>query len=193
MTARVMLVSPAMNQAAREHRFDDGAPLDPAGLRQARAAAHSLPRADRHLCAPTARSRETAAALGLDARPASELHDLDVGAWQGLTLDEVTATAPEAVATWLSDCTAAPHGGESVAALIDRIGTWLEAQGADAGRVLAVAEPAVIRAAVVHALDLPVTAFWRLDVQPLSLTKLSGRSRRWNLQCGLPLARGGGA
>jgi broad specificity phosphatase PhoE len=63
----------------------------------------------------------------------------------------------------------------------------------DAGRVLAVTEPAVTRAAIVRALALPAEAFWRLDVAPLTLTELSGRSGRWNLRCGRPLARDGAA
>ena len=45
----------------------------------------------------------------------------------------------------------------------------------------------MIRAALVHALDLPPRTFWRLDVAPLTATELSGRSDRWNLRCGLPL------
>ncbi|WP_225796217.1 histidine phosphatase family protein [Streptomyces aculeolatus] len=55
-------------------------------------------------------------------------------------------------------------------------------------RVVAVAEPAAVRAAVVHALDLPSAAFWRLDVPPLTGTELTGRAGRWNLRCGIPLA-----
>ncbi|MYW28196.1 histidine phosphatase family protein, partial [Streptomyces sp. SID2119] len=44
MTVRVMLVSPAMNAALREARFDGDAPLDRAGERSARAAAAAVPR-----------------------------------------------------------------------------------------------------------------------------------------------------
>ncbi|WP_414170244.1 histidine phosphatase family protein [Streptoverticillium reticulum] len=187
MTVRVMLVSPAAGPALRDHRFDDGASLDAAGLQQARAAAAALPGADRYLCAPAVRCRETAAALGLDAHAAADLRDLDVGAWTGRTLDEVAASAPHDLAAWLADPAAAPHGGESATALVERIGAWLDGRGGESGRVLAVAEPAVIRAAVVHALGLPPAVFWRLDVHPLSLTTLSGRAGRWNLHCGRPL------
>ncbi|WP_441246434.1 histidine phosphatase family protein [Kitasatospora sp. McL0602] len=59
---------------------------------------------------------------------------------------------------------------------------------AHGGRTVAVAEPAVIRATVVHALSLPPTSFWRLDVVPLSVTELSGHAGRWNLRCGETLA-----
>ncbi|GHG52512.1 histidine phosphatase family protein [Streptomyces griseocarneus] len=189
MTTRVMLISPATGSALRAARFDDGSPLDEAGVRDARAAAGALPRADLAVTAPAPRCRQTAAALGLDgAEPVSALRDLETGRWRGRSLDEVMAAEPEAVAAWLADPDAAPHGGESVTALTDRVGAWLDGRAEDGGRVLAVVEPAVVRAALVHALGLPAAAFWRLDVSPLSLTELSGRAGRWNLRCGRPLA-----
>ncbi|WP_344097888.1 histidine phosphatase family protein, partial [Streptomyces stramineus] len=147
--------------------------------------------ASTRLTAPSARCRQTARALGLDARPEPGLRDLDAGRWRGLTLEEVAAAEPEAVATWLADPEAAPHGGESVRALADRTGGWLDSLAGGDGRVLAVVEPAVVRALVVHALGLPPHAFWRLDVPPLSLTGLSGRAGRWNLRCGRPLGPAG--
>ncbi|MEV6671209.1 histidine phosphatase family protein [Streptomyces sp. NPDC051162] len=187
MTVRVMLVSPAMNMALRQPRFDDGASLDHVGLRQARAAAGALPEAGRYLRGPSTRCRETADALGLDAEQAGDLRDLDVGRWHGRTLDDVSTAEPRAVATWLSDPLATPHGGESLSALTARVGGWLDAGSDESGRILAVVEPAVVRAAAVHALGLPLHTFWRLDVPPLTLTTLTGRSGRWNLRCGQPL------
>lgn len=195
---RITLVAPAVNAALRQVRFDD-APPDAAGVRRARVAAAALPRHDMAFTAPSERCRGTAAALGLDAAVAPELGDLDVGRWRGRSLDEVGQRAPEEVAAWLSDPAAAPHGGESLLALVERIGVWLEARKegsaspsgpAREGRLLAVVEPAVARAALVHALGLPASAFWRLDVAPLTATELSGRAGRWNLRCGHPLAEG---
>ncbi|MFF2536039.1 histidine phosphatase family protein [Streptomyces cyaneofuscatus] len=189
MTVRVMLVSPAMNAALREARFDGDAPLDRAGERSARAAAAAVPRSGAVLSGPSERCLGTAAALGLAARAEPALTGWDLGRWSGRRLDEVGAAEPDAVAAWIGDPSAAPHGGESLRALVERVGGWLDGVlGAEEGGVLAVAEPAVVRAAVVHALDLPVEAFWRLDVAPLVLTELSGRSGRWNVRLGRPLA-----
>ncbi|NEW69449.1 histidine phosphatase family protein [Streptomyces rhizosphaericus] len=195
---RITLVAPAVNAALRQVRFDDGPP-DAAGSRRAAAAAAALPHHDMAFTAPSERCRGTAAALGLDAVVTPELRDLDMGRWRGRSLDEVGQEAPEEVAAWLSDPAAAPHGGETLLELVERIGAWLDARReepapatppapARAARLLAVVEPAVVRAALVHALGLPAPAFWRLDVAPLTATELSGRAGRWNLRCGHPLA-----
>jgi broad specificity phosphatase PhoE len=182
-----MLISPAITAALREARFDDGCPLDASGLRLARSAAGTLPAADRTVASPTARCRETADALGLEAVAVPELAGLDAGRWRGATLAEVSAREPEALAHWLADPTSAPHGGESVHALCDRVAVWLETTTEVTGRAVAVAEPEVIRAAAVRALGAPEAAFWRMDVPPLTAVHLSGRPGRWNVRLGLPL------
>ncbi|MFF4578062.1 histidine phosphatase family protein [Streptomyces sp. NPDC001389] len=111
----------------------------------------------------------------------------DMGAWAGRTLDEVAAEDPEAVHRWLTDPEfAPPGGGESVAALIARTGEHLA--GLEPGRHHVVVAQAVVRAAVVSALELPAAAFWRLDVRPDTVTALSGRAGRWNLLVGAPRA-----
>ncbi|MEU5631692.1 histidine phosphatase family protein [Streptomyces rishiriensis] len=213
MTSRVTFVSPAMNASLRQARFDDGDSIDAGGAARARAVAGALPTGVRVVTSPTVRCRETAAALGLGAvgvtgpaasaaeatEPAEpvnpmepvepvepvELAGLDVGRWRGLTLAEVGAAEPEAVARWLADPGSAPHGGESVEDLCARVARWLESSRAE-GRTLAVVEPEIVRAAVVHVLGTPLTAFWRLDVPPLTATSISGRGGRWNLRLGHP-------
>ncbi|MFJ3670867.1 histidine phosphatase family protein [Streptomyces sp. NPDC090106] len=187
MTSQVMLISPAITAALREARFDDGCGLDPSGARLARSAAGTLPAAERVLVSPTVRCRETAAALGLDALEAPELAALDAGRWRGASLADVSASEPAELARWLGDPEAAPHGGESVRALCDRVGTWLIALAPLSGRTVAVAEPEIVRAAVVRALGAPESAFWRTDVTPLTAVELSGRAGRWNVRVGSPL------
>ncbi|MER6118041.1 histidine phosphatase family protein [Streptomyces sp. NPDC001743] len=189
MAVRVMLVSPAMNAALREARFAGDAPLDASGLREARAAGATLPSVDRAVRGPSRRCALTADALGMQATAEPEARDWELGRWAGSRLDEVSTSEPEAVAAWLTDPSASPHGGESLLGLCARVGAWLDSlDGGGPGRVLAVVEPAVVRAAVVGALELPPQAFWRIDVAPLALTELSGWAGRWNLRCGRPLA-----
>ncbi|WP_190217873.1 histidine phosphatase family protein [Streptomyces griseosporeus] len=187
MTSRVMLISPGMNAALREARFDDGRPLDEAALRAARAASGALPAAQAVWCSPTVRCEQTARALGLAAVPVPALAGLDAGRWRGATLAEVTAAEPEALAAWLADPEAAPHGGESVRALCDRVEDWLATAADTDGRTLAVVEPEVVRAAVVRTLGAADTAFWRTDVPPLSAVEFTGRAGRRNVKVGRPL------
>ncbi|WP_326800163.1 histidine phosphatase family protein [Streptomyces sp. NBC_01808] len=207
-----MLVTPAVNAELRHAVFGADEPLDAAGRRAAeRAGAHAGASLRTHTpayAAPSVRCRQTADALGLAAEPEAELADWDVGRWRGRGLEELTAAEGEAVRAWLTDPAAAPHGGESLLQLRGRVGVWLDGLTGPAGtggtestdstnntdstptpthRVVAVAEPAAVRAAVVHALDLPSAAFWRLDVPPLTRTELTGRAGRWNLRCGIPL------
>ncbi|MFA7762026.1 histidine phosphatase family protein [Streptomyces sp. NPDC048723] len=112
------------------------------------------------------------------------LRGLATGEWAGRTLDEVADRDPAAVHAWLSDPGYVPPGGESVDALITRVGAELAGLAGGTHRV--VVEQAVVRAAVVHALELPAAAFWRLDVRPESVTTLTGRAGRWNLLVGQP-------
>ena len=188
MTVRVTLVSAAMSTALREARFDDGGPLEPAGLHEAEAAATDFPPDGRAFASPSVRCAQTAAALGLAARPVPALAGCSMGRWTGRTLAEVAAAEPDAVARWPVDPDAAPHGGESLSAFLARIGTWLDGLRDTApharGPVLAVVEPDVVRAAALHALGAPAPAFWRLDVRPLTVTELSGRAGRWNVRWG---------
>ncbi|OKI96795.1 histidine phosphatase family protein [Kitasatospora sp. CB01950] len=186
MTVRVMLVAPAVGGELREARFGADRPLAEAELTPVRA--RTAPPATTVLSAPSPRCRQTAEALGLTAAVEPALADAEAGSWRGRALAEVAATDPAAVQSWLGDAEFAPPGGESVTALCARLGRWLGSL--EDGSVLAVAEPAAIRAALVHALDLPPAAFWRLDVAPLTVTRLSGRAGRWNLRTGAPLPQG---
>ncbi|MGC9539036.1 histidine phosphatase family protein [Streptomyces sp. UG1] len=191
MTVRLTLVCAAA-PTGREVRFADTVP-DERALRQARAIGDGLSSADLRRTAPSQRCRLTATALGWDAVPEEPaLRELDMGRWRGRGLDEVAADAPDALGAWLTDPQAAPHGGESVAELCRRVAAWADGLDADAGRVQAVVDQAVARAAVVHALSAPERSFWRVDVPPLAVVRLTGRGGRWNLRMGAISTAAGG-
>ncbi|RSO05390.1 histidine phosphatase family protein [Streptomyces sp. WAC 06783] len=184
MTTRVTLISPSFDDALHAVRFPADEALTPAGLRRARAArpaAAALP-ADRALTSPSARCRETAEALGLRAAPDPGAAGCAMGRWRGLALEDVLAAEPEGVAAWLADPDSAAHGGEPLTRFLGRVTDWLTGLAAEGGRVVAVVEPDVVRAAVVCALGAPPSSFWRVDVPPLTVTALSGRDGRWNVR-----------
>lgn len=185
MTTRVTLISPARNEASEEIRFDDGRPLSATGLRAARVAAGTLPPAERVFASPSLRCAQTAEALGLeDVTTAHDAAGCAMGRWQGRALEEVSAAEPESVGRWLSEAGSAPHGGESVVQLCARVHGWLAELAGRPGRVVAVVEPDVVRAAVLSALGAPPQSLWRVDVEPLTAVELSGRDARWNLKTG---------
>ncbi|MGW0083361.1 histidine phosphatase family protein [Streptomyces sp. NPDC003393] len=186
MPLRVTFVAAARSSPLLAERFDDDRPLDQAGWEELqRVAGELLPLAAAELryCSPTPRCRATGDALGYAPLVQPALRDCDMGRWRGLTLGEAMAREPQAVDAWLADPRSTPHGGEPLLAFIARVGGWLDTRPVeDSGRIVAVAEPSVIRAALVYALKAPPATYWNIDVRPLAATTVSGRSGRWNLR-----------
>jgi len=181
VTTRFSLISHAATQALRRAAFPLDESLDQQEITKINALGWTAPKAQKILTAPEQRTQQTAHALGLAATVTSGLRDFDYGIWRGRELTELQTQDPEGVATWLADPAASPHGGESIATLIDRVGTWLDQQRED-GHTIAVTHPAVIRSAVVHVLNAPVQSFWRIDIAPLSLTDLRFNGKLWTLR-----------
>ncbi|MGW2510363.1 histidine phosphatase family protein [Streptomyces scopuliridis] len=186
MGVRVTLVAAARSSDLYDERFDDDRPLDRAGWYEMQRVAHALvplSAADLRYCSPTLRSRTTGDALGYAPLAQPALRDCDMGRWRGFTLAEVMAREPAAVDAWVTDPRSAPHGGETLLAFISRIGGWLDTRPAeDIAAIVAVAEPAVVRAALVYALKAPPRTYWYVDVQPLSTVTLTGTPGRWSLR-----------
>ncbi|WP_036413408.1 histidine phosphatase family protein [Mycobacterium gastri] len=174
---RLTLVSHAMTDAMAAARFPVDEPLSDIGRRQAEAVVGlDIRETTSQLSGPERRARQTAELLGLNPTTESRLADLDCGRWRGETLASVDA---EKLTAWLTDPVQAPHGGESIVDLIDRVAGWLASL---AGNTVAVTHPAVIRAAILVALDIPPKSFWRIDIAPLSRTVMHFRERRWTLR-----------
>lgn len=155
-------------------------PLDDAGRAAAAALAGTLGRGQA-LTSPARRARDTAAAAALDAAVEPLIAECDFGSWAGRTLAEVHEADPAGAGAWMLDPDACPHGGESLRALLARVGGWMDAQAALDGRAIAVTHGGVVKAAVVHALGAPPAAFWRIDVTPLAVTELHAHDGRWTV------------
>jgi broad specificity phosphatase PhoE len=81
----------------------------------------------------------------------------------------------------LRDPAVAPHGGESILHLMQRVAEWLGGEQAHHRRSIVVTHATIIRAAIVYAIEAAPQSFWRIDIAPLSFTRLSGANGRWNL------------
>jgi broad specificity phosphatase PhoE len=175
---RLTLVSHAMTDAMAAGRFPTDEPLNAQGHRQVDACVELGP-TDATYCAPEKRTRQTAELLGLPARVEPLLADLDCGRWRG---DVLGGVRPADLAIWLTDPTRAPHGGESVVDLVARVRRWMDTLSRRRGRLVAVTHPAVVRAAILVALDAPPKSFWRIDIAPVSRTVLHFRGHAWTLR-----------
>jgi broad specificity phosphatase PhoE len=131
---------------------------------------------------PERRAEETAAALGLVAVACDALRAWSAGVWSGQAVARVAEHDPEGFQAWRTNPDAAPVGGESLNTLISRVAGWTRAQTPIAGRVLVIADAAVIRALVVHVLEGDPRTFWRLEVPPLSVSVVQHAHNEWRLR-----------
>ncbi|MFI7705775.1 histidine phosphatase family protein [Nonomuraea sp. NPDC049480] len=146
--------------------------------------------------APAAAARQTAAAAGLVAGVVPALAEADCGRWRGLPYEQVAREEPDALARWLADPHAAPHGGESLADLAARVASWLDsvcaqdeavgvapqrAPGRGGPKAVVVCDVGVIRAALGHALGLEPSRTARFDLAPLSVTELTATRDGWRV------------
>jgi broad specificity phosphatase PhoE len=120
---------------------------------------------------------ETAEMLGLPVVVDTVWADQDFGHWAGRSLDELAASEPTALRQWLGDPDFAPGGGESLTALVTRIGRALDAPHPD-GLTVVVSSPAVVRACVVAALGAAPRACHRVDVAPLDAAEVNVNAGR---------------
>jgi broad specificity phosphatase PhoE len=181
MTARLELLAHGASSATRAARFPDDEALEPPAVAALEVLRGRLRSYACVLTSPSRAAHETAAALGLKADVDKALRDCDYGRWRGLLVADVAAQEPDAFAAWRGDPVAAPHGGESLAELIERASAWLDRSLVRGGATLAVTHASVVRAAIVTALGAPPSTFWRIDVPPLWRARLTGADGRWNL------------
>ena len=188
VTTRLILIAHAATTATRVPRFGLDEDLDARGRTDAEAAVCSLDGRARVTCGHARRCRQTAEVFTASRRPDQaptldgRLDDWDLGSWAGRTLEEVDAHDPGGTRAWLADPLATPHGGESLAGLLTRVGCYLADMADRPGFHVAITHPAIVRAAVVRVLDAPPAAFWRVDVSPLARVSLSAFMSRWNVR-----------
>ncbi|MFS8114990.1 histidine phosphatase family protein [Rhizobium jaguaris] len=169
-------------RANREGRFPDDEPLEAKATGRIQLMSSRLGAVDRAWTSPALRASQTAAALGLDAATEPSLRECDYGRWQGRSITELHETDPEVFSLWMLDLNAAPHGGESLSAVFDRVGDWMNGHIDDGGHTVVVTHATVIRAAILHVLQAPSSAFWTIDIEPLGVVEMTSDGRRWQLR-----------
>lgn len=181
LTVRLIIVCCGATATTRRGGFADPAePLDESGAARAalRRRAGSTGNA---IVAPSVAARQTAAAIGLEARVAPAIADVDWGDWSGLSFEEVYSTSPDALAAWLADPTDATPGGEGLAAVGARVGPWLDEVASGGGEAVAVTHAMIVRVILGATVGIPIGSAMRIDIAPLAVTELSFH-RGWRLQ-----------
>jgi broad specificity phosphatase PhoE len=156
--------------------------LDADGLAQAVGLAALLePLAPaRVVSSPLQRCRTTAAviaeAVGVDVELDDRWIELDYGDLDGKPLGDVPRSIWE---RWRGDLGWAPPGGESLAALGDRVRSACDELAAEARDrdIVVVTHVSPIKAAVAWALDVGDEVVWRMFVAPASITRIAVSGR----------------
>ena len=170
---------------ARRFSGRDGADpaLAPIGVEQAQALAREIQArgaVSRIVSSPMRRARETAALVAASTGVADigivdDLAECSFGDWEGHTFAEVMTRWPRELEAWLASTAVAPPAGESFDshhARIDHVRRDLIA--AHPGeRVVVVAHVTPIKMLVEIALQAPVSALFRMELLPASLTTIA--------------------
>lgn len=144
-------------------------------------------RVARVVSSPLRRCRQTAevvaASLGVPLVEDERWIELDYGALDGTPVAEVP---PETWAAWTADTAWAPEGGESLAALGERVRSACDhlvsaGSGTETADVVVVTHVSPIKAAVAWALGVGDDIAWRLYVAPASITRVAVSGARRSL------------
>jgi broad specificity phosphatase PhoE len=176
---RLTLICHARTVAQKLARFplDEPLEMDWQALRLSRC--NQFKGAARLVCGPELRTRQTAELFGSAPEIVDALKDCDFGRWGGERIGNLQKTDPEALQHWLGDPTSAPHGGESLVQLGERVGAWLTTLQSTPGHIVAITHPFVIRAALQQVLQGASSSL--IDVEPLSAVELRFHGR-WRLR-----------
>jgi broad specificity phosphatase PhoE len=169
----LILLCHAATRAMKAGFFPSG---DESAERDARAVLAPLRarRNTRVIASPARVARETAAWIADAFEIVPAFDDIDYGRWRGLSIRDTGTREPGHVAAWLADPQARPHGGESVAMLAARVADALAfSDHLNAReRCIVVTHAIVVKAALAHALGMPLASVYTMDIAPLSVTVL---------------------
>jgi probable phosphoglycerate mutase len=180
---RLVLLRHGQTAHSAQYRFSGRTdlPLNGVGQSQAQAAARRVARFDPVvvISSPLRRARQTAetviSALG---RSAGDLiiedgfAENDFGDWEGLTTQEIGARWKDEFAAWQTDQSVSPPGGESIAAVNQRVRPARDRilRAYPGQTVVIVSHVVAIKSLLVRALGAPPEAFRSIHLDPACLS-----------------------
>jgi probable phosphoglycerate mutase len=169
------------HSAAQRFSGRNNLDLDEVGAAQAEALARRVPGfgpVAAVVSSPLPRAMQTArplaAALGLDVQPCADLVEVDFGAWEGMTYDEVQAAYPRELADWLASPDVAPPAGESFTAASRRIRRGRDAAiaGHPGATVVVTTHVTPIKTLLRLALGAPPQTMFRIHLDTASVSQI---------------------
>jgi alpha-ribazole phosphatase len=162
------------------HGFD--APADTSDAHAIAALGAKLPAGAASFASPSRRTLETAAALGLLAKPEPCFREQNFGDWTGRRHDDLARELGDAYHDfWRAPASGRPPGGES---FVDQIGRVREGLAAlPPGDVVLVVHSGTVRAALAIALEIAPQSALRFAIDPLSLTRIDRLTNGWRVAC----------
>jgi broad specificity phosphatase PhoE len=178
--------APVVGQESRYYGQLDVA-SEPVAPARAAAIARELPPVAVWLCSPLSRARATALALKEDVSPipVPGFTEQDYGIWQGRTYNEVYAA--NRTLDWDEPSIIKPPQGESFMDVGARVAEAIERLSHHyAGHaIICIAHASTIRVAIAYAMGIEAEMALRMDIAPLSITRLSARMKdgalQWNV------------
>jgi len=187
---KILLIRHGHVEGIRPERFRgrEDLPLTERGAAQAQAVAKRIAsawRPNKLYTSPMRRCIDTASAIaqacGLQVQTIDDLNDIDYGAWQFKSYEEVKYSDPQLFAAWF----ATPHlvrfpNGESLQDLVARSANALRfvlRHHADETVVL-VGHDNINRALLLQLLDQPLSSYWRLTQEPCCINEIDAADGR---------------
>jgi phosphoserine phosphatase len=184
MTTKIILTRHGHVEGIKPRRFRgrEDIPLTSLGIEQAKATALRIATSWQPAVtytSPMGRCVSTGTAIaeacGVPCHVLPELNDLDYGAWQWKTHEEIAKAFPPEYAAWRT----APHffrfpRGESLQELVARAADALRfvLQKHKDQTVVLVGHDSVNRALMTQVLDQPLSAYWRVVLEPCGVSEI---------------------
>ncbi len=181
----LVLVRHGVTDHTRQRRFSGGLASSNPGLseegraqieRTAEWLAPIAERVEAVVASPVRRARESgeilAERLGVAIEDEPGFAEMEFGAWDGLTFDEVADSDRPALERWLGSLEERPGGGESLLMVQDRVLAALERVLArhTGGTIVVASHVTPIKVVVAEALQVPLEAQFRMELRPASVT-----------------------
>jgi broad specificity phosphatase PhoE len=152
-------------------------PLTDRGRAQAKDLGHLLAARGvaRVLTSPLRRARDTASPIAAECGASAEVDDrlieIDFGEWEGQPFGALDA---DLIGRWRRDPDLTPPGGESLAAVAERVSGFCEEwlRDENAGVTVAVSHVSPIKAAVTWTFGVSHELAWRMRLDVASLTRI---------------------